>query len=61
MFEKISQWWLKIKELSPRKKKRILWSVVILIGLLLLTWWFFDAAHRVENFSPEVGNSILPF
>ena len=61
MFEKISQWWSKIKNLPKTKKKSILWSVVTFIGLLLLTWWIFDSISRVNNMSPQDWNSFLPF
>ena len=43
----------KLQSLPEKKKKIILWSVVIILGLALLTFWFKGFRERVESLDME--------
>ena len=39
--------------MPERKRKIILWSIVIIIGLSLGTWWIKNFQKRLESFEKE--------
>lgn len=50
---KIDQFIKKVQNLSTTKRKIILWSIVIVIGLVLLIFWFKNVQKTLKNFPKE--------
>ena len=43
----------KIQGLPESKKKIILWSIVIMLGLILLIWWIKNVQEAIRGFQKE--------
>jgi uncharacterized membrane protein YvbJ len=42
-----------IQNLPEQKKKIILWSVIIIIGVILLSFWFNNLQKKIKSFEME--------
>ncbi len=43
----------KIQQLPEKKRKIILWSIVIVLAVSLLFWWFNSFQKRIKGFQKE--------
>ncbi|MCX6721866.1 MAG: hypothetical protein NTY04_01610 [Candidatus Staskawiczbacteria bacterium] len=51
---------IKLQDLSDTKKKIILWTVVIIIGLFMGFFWVKEAKTSFLNISKSIQNTKMP-
>lgn len=48
---------MKTQELSETKRKMILWTVVVVLGIVLFFWWGKDVIDVLQQLEQEYGTN----
>ena len=51
---------MKLHELSERRRKIILWTIVIVLGIILFAWWARGLSEKLESIQKEGLGVELP-
>ncbi len=53
------RWYQKVRKLPEKRKKLVLWIIIVFLGLVLLFFWARTTVYRFNNLSETNSESII--